>query len=137
MAQRLAVRPEEIRRHNLSLLLRHIHQHGELTRAELTAATGLNRSTIGGLVSDLVGLGLVMEYVPSVRDRAGRPSHVVAPRGDGPYVIAVDVAVERIVTATVGLGGTVHERRLVAIDGDQREPEAVVARIVSDAGWLA
>jgi predicted NBD/HSP70 family sugar kinase len=137
VAQRLAVRPEEIRRHNLSLLLRHIHQHGELTRAELTAATGLNRSTIGGLVSDLVGLGLVMEYVPSVRDRAGRPSHVVAPRGDGPFVIAVDVAVERIVTATVGLGGTVHERRLVAIDGDQREPEAVVARIVSDAGWLA
>jgi predicted NBD/HSP70 family sugar kinase len=31
----------------------------------------------------------------------------------------------------------VHERRLVAIDGDEREPEAVVARIVSDAGWLA
>jgi predicted NBD/HSP70 family sugar kinase len=137
VAQRLAVRPEEIRRHNLSLLVRHIHQHGELTRAELTAATGLNRSTIGGLVSDLVGLGLVIEYVPSVRDRAGRPSHVVAPRGDGPFVIAVDVAVERIVTATVGLGGTVHERRLVAIDGDEREPEAVVARIVSDAGWLA
>jgi predicted NBD/HSP70 family sugar kinase len=137
VAQRLAVRPEEIRRHNLSLLLRHIHQHGELTRAELTAATGLNRSTIGGLVSDLVALGLVIEYVPSVRDRAGRPSHVVAPRGDGPYVIAVDVAVERIVTATVGLGGIVHERRLVAIDGDEREPEAVIARIVSDAGWLA
>jgi predicted NBD/HSP70 family sugar kinase len=134
---RLAVRPEEIRRHNLSLLVRHIHQHGELTRAELTAATGLNRSTIGALVSDLVGLGLVTEYVPSVRDRAGRPSHVVAPRSDGPYVIAVDVAVERIVTATVGLGGTVHERRLVVIDGADRRPEAVVARIVSDAGWLA
>ncbi|MEO6700249.1 MAG: ROK family transcriptional regulator [Jatrophihabitantaceae bacterium] len=137
MAQRLAVRPEEIRRHNLSLLLRHIHQHGELTRAELTAATGLNRSTIGALVSDLVGLGLVIEYVPSVRDRAGRPSHVVAPRADGPYVIAVDIAVERIVTATVGLGGAVHERRQIAIDGAERRPEAVAARIVSDAGWLA
>lgn len=137
MAQRLAVRPEEIRRHNLSLLLRHIHQHGELTRAELTAATGLNRSTIGALVSDLVGLGLVTEYVPSVRDRAGRPSHVVAPRADGPYVLAVDVAVERIVTATVGLGGTVHERRLIAIDGADRRPEAVIARIVSDAKWLS
>ena len=137
MAQRLAVRPEEIRRHNLSLLLRHIHQHGELTRAELTAATGLNRSTIGALVSDLVGLGLVTEYVPSVRDRAGRPSHVVAPRPDGPYVIAVDIAVERIVTATVGLGGAVHERRQIAIDGADRHPEAVAARIVSDAGWLA
>ncbi|HEX2904426.1 MAG TPA: ROK family transcriptional regulator [Jatrophihabitans sp.] len=137
MARRLAVRPEEIRRLNLSLLLRHIHQHGELTRAELTAATGLNRSTIGALVSDLVGLGLVSEYVPSGRDRAGRPSHLVAPRPDGPYVLAVDVAVERVVTATVGLGGVVHERRLVAIDGAERRPEAVVARIVTDAAWLA
>lgn len=135
-ARRLAVRPEEMRRLNLSLLLRHIHQHGELTRAELTAATGLNRSTIGALVSDLVGLGLVSEYVPSGRDRAGRPSHLVAPRPDGPYVLAVDVAVERIVTATVGLGGVVHERRLVAIDGADRRPDAVIARIVADAQWL-
>lgn len=137
VARRLAVRPEEIRRHNLSLLLRHIHQHGELTRAELTAATGLNRSTIGALVSDLVALGLVTEYVPSGRDRAGRPSHVVAPRPDGPYVLAVDVAVERIVTATVGLGGVVHERRLVAIDGPARRPEAVIEQIGRDAEWLA
>lgn len=135
--RRAAVRPEEIRRLNLSLLLRYIHQHGELTRAELTAATGLNRSTIGALVSDLVGLGLVSEYVPSGRDRAGRPSHLVAPRPDGPYVLAVDVAVERVVTATVGLGGVVHERRLVAIDGAERRPEAVIARIVADAEWLA
>jgi len=137
VAQRLAVRPEEIRRHNLSLLLRHIHQHGELTRAELTAATGLNRSTIGALVSDLVGLGLVIEYVPSVRDRAGRPSYVVAPRADGPYVIAVDVAVKRIVTASVGLGGVIHERRELAIEGVARRPALVAARIVEDVRWLA
>ena len=136
-AQRVAVRPEEIRRHNLSRLLRSIHQHGELTRADLTAAMGLNRSTIGALVSDLVALGLVTEYVPSGGDRAGRPSHVVAPRPDGPYVLAVDVAVERIVTAAVGLGGAVHERRTTAIDGDARLPQAVVSQIVADADWLA
>jgi len=136
-SRRLAVRPEAIRRLNLSLLLRHIHQHGELTRAELTAATGLNRSTIGALVADLVALGLVTEYVPSGRDRAGRPSHLVAPRPDGPYVLAVDVAVERIVTATVGIGGVVHERRLVALDDADRRPERVIARIAADAAWLA
>ena len=136
-AQRVAVRPEEIRRHNLSRLLRPIHQHGELTRADLTATMGLNRSTIGALVADLVALGLVTEYVPSGGDRAGRPSHVVAPRPDGPYVLAVDVAVERIVTAAVGLGGTVLERRDTAIEGSDRRPQAVVGRIVSDAGWLA
>ena len=157
MAQRVAVRPEEIRRANLSLLLRHIHQHGEVSRAELTAASGLNRSTIGTLVSDLVALGLVTEYVPSGRDadqpvtgrvlstrvarertdRAGRPSHVVAPRPGGPYVVAVDVAVERIVTAAVGLGGVVHERRATVIDGVARRPASVIAQIVDDTQWLA
>ena len=136
-AQRVAVRPEEIRRHNLSRLLRSIHQHGELTRADLTAAMGLNRSTIGALVSDLVALGLVTEFVPSGGDRAGRPSHLVAPRPDGPYVLAVDVAVERIVTAAVGLGGTVHERRDTPIEGPDRLPRAVVGQIVADAAWLA
>ncbi|MDQ1743308.1 MAG: hypothetical protein QOE23_1647 [Pseudonocardiales bacterium] len=137
VAQRVAVRPEEIRRHNLSRLLRSIHQHGELTRAELTATMGLNRSTIGALVSDLVALGLVTEYVPSGRDRAGRPSHVVAPRADGPYVLAVDLAVERIVTAAVGLGGTVHERRVTTIEGADRLPRAVVDQLAADAEWLA
>jgi predicted NBD/HSP70 family sugar kinase len=137
VAQRLAVRPEEIRRHNLSLLLRHVHQHGALTRAELTAATSLNRSTIGALVSDLVALGLVTEYIPAGRDRAGRPSHVVAPRPDGPYVLAVEVAVERITTAAVGLGGSVHARRETTIDGEERRPNCVAAQIAVDARCLA
>ncbi|MCW2538641.1 MAG: family transcriptional regulator [Frankiales bacterium] len=137
MAQRTAVRPEEIRRHNVSLVLRHIHQHGEVTRAELTAATGLNRSTIGALVADLVGLGMVEEYVPPGRDRAGRPSHVVAPRPDGPYVIAVDIAVERVVTAAVGLGGRVYSRRATVIEGAARSPAGVTEQIVADAIWLA
>jgi predicted NBD/HSP70 family sugar kinase len=137
VTQRVAVRPEEIRRHNLSMLLRHIHRHGEATRAELTAAMGLNRSTIGALVADLVALGLVTEYVPSGGERAGRPSHVVAPRADGPYVLAVEVAVERISIAVVSLGGAVQARRVTAIEGHDRRPQAVVRRIVDDAAWLA
>jgi predicted NBD/HSP70 family sugar kinase len=137
MARAAAVRPEEMRRHNMSLLLQEIHQHGELTRADLTAAMGLNRSTIGALVADLVALGLVREYIPAGRDRAGRPSHVVAPRRDGPYVLAVDVAVERIVTAAVGLGGQVYARRETAIEGEESRPAAVVRRIVTDGRWLA
>jgi predicted NBD/HSP70 family sugar kinase len=137
MTRPSVVRPEEIRRHNLSLLLRQIHQHGELTRAELTAALGLNRSTIGALVSDLVQLGLVEEYIPAGRVRAGRPSHVVAPRADGPYVLAVDVAVERMITAAVGLGGAVYARQEHPIEGEARRPEAIVSQIAAEGAQLA
>ncbi|MDQ1716825.1 MAG: hypothetical protein QOE71_2113 [Pseudonocardiales bacterium] len=137
MARTSAVRPEEIRRHNLGLLLGEIHRRGELTRAELTTLLGLNRSTIGGLVTDLVGLGMVTEYVPAGRLRAGRPSYVVAPRPDGPYVLAVEVDVERVVSAAVGLGGTVHARRETPIEGDGRTPDAVTGQIARDADWIA
>jgi len=136
VSQRGAARPEEIRRHNLSLLLREIHRHGELTRAELTAALGLNRSTIGALVSDLVQLGLVAESVPAGGFRAGRPSHVVAPRPDGPYVLAVEVGVERLITAAIGIGGIVYAREEHPIEGPQSRPEAIVARIVSEGTQL-
>jgi predicted NBD/HSP70 family sugar kinase len=131
------VRPEEIRRHNLGLVLGEIHRHGELTRAELTSVLGLNRSTIGGLVTDLANLGMVTEYVPAGRDRAGRPSYVVAPRPDGPYVLAVDLEVERIVSAAVGLGGKVHARRQTLIDGRPWPPDEAAEQVALDASWLA
>ncbi|SHM57070.1 ROK family transcriptional regulator [Cryptosporangium aurantiacum] len=135
MPRSTVVRPEEIRRHNLSQVLQQIHRRGELTRAELTTSLGLNRSTIGDLVGDLVRQGVVDEHVPGGGEKAGRPSHVVAPRPDGPYVLAVEVEVERIVSAAVGLGGRVHVRHetVVAEPG----PAAVVTQIARDARRLA
>jgi hypothetical protein len=47
---------EAVRRHNLGTLLTHLHHDGQLSRAELTALMGLNRSTIGPLVGDRVSL---------------------------------------------------------------------------------
>src|SRR5690349_6772650 len=98
-------RPDDIRRHNLALVLREVHRDGPLSRAELTQRLSLSRSTIGTLVTDLSELGLVQESVPVGGERAGRPSHVVAPRPDGPYSLAVDVDLDRISVAAVGVGG--------------------------------
>ena len=47
------------RRANISLVLSLVHHRGALSRAELTRATGLNRSTIATLVGHLAELGLV------------------------------------------------------------------------------
>jgi predicted NBD/HSP70 family sugar kinase len=106
-----AARPDAIRRHNLALVLDHIHRDGALTRAELTQRLTVSRSTIGALVTDLVELGLVSESVPNGNDRAGRPSHVVRPAPEGPYVLAVDLDVTGVSVAAVGIGGRVLARR--------------------------
>ena len=104
-------RADDLRRHNLGLVLAHIHRDGELSRAELTARLGVSRSTVGVLVSDLAGLGLVSAQIPSGGDRAGRPSHLVGPREDGPYAFAVDVDITHVCVAAVGLGGRILARQ--------------------------
>lgn len=125
-----------MRRHNLALILGEVHRDGALTRAELTARLGLSRSTIGALVTDLAELGLVTESVPSGGTRAGRPSHVVGPSPDGPFVVAVDVDVTHLTCAAVGLGGGLLARRVVEFDAPP-SPEEVAGQVVESIPGLA
>src|SRR5882762_3302485 len=98
---------DEVRRQNLGALLRQVHVRGALSRAELTAALGLNRSTIGALTADLVLAGLVREELPRETGRAGRPSLVVRPESERVYVYALAIGVDRMTAARVGLGGVI------------------------------
>lgn len=101
---------EELRRANLRAILQTVHTRGPTTRAVLTHQLGLNRSTIGALAGELQSLGLVSQETSAVGGRLGRPSHLVVPRDDN-VVVAVDVGVDRIAVAMVGLGGEVLDRR--------------------------
>jgi predicted NBD/HSP70 family sugar kinase len=125
-----AARPDAIRRHNLAVMLSHLHRDGALTRAQLTQRLGVSRSTIGVLVADLISLGLVEEVVPSGGVRVGRPSHVVTPRGDGPFVLAVDVDVTHVTVAAVGIGGTVRRREIVQTGGPSATPLRIAELVV-------
>lgn len=129
---------EGVRRHNLGTLLRHVHRTGEISRAELTSLMGLNRSTIAGLVGELADLGLAEHADPSpgpggaARRTAGRPSAGVRVAESGPYVVAVDLGVDRAVVARVGLGGRIAERAEAAITEDTEawQVGAAVAALV-------
>jgi predicted NBD/HSP70 family sugar kinase len=102
---------DELRRNNLSALLFRVHVQGATSRASLTRDLGLNRSTIGALATELEELGLVTERQPAVVRRSGRPSFVLEAQRDN-VAVAVDIGVDRIVTALVALGGEVlHQRR--------------------------
>jgi predicted NBD/HSP70 family sugar kinase len=121
-----AARPDAIRRHNLALILGHVHRDGVLTRAELTSRLGVSRSTVGALVADLTALGLVEESVPSGGERVGRPSHVVGPHSRGPFVVGVDVDITHVTAAGVAIGGGVLERRSVPTAAGPPTPSEVV-----------
>lgn len=121
---------EDVRRHNLGTLLGHLHLSGPLSRAELTARMGLNRSTIAALVAELGTLGAVHEERPAgTQSGAGRPSLVVRPNV-GVQVIAADIGVDRIDVALVGLGGQVAARRHRGRVEDSTSPASVVDQLL-------
>lgn len=127
---------EELRRHNLAAVLEPIHLTGPHSRSELTAMTGLNRSTIADLLSELTDLGLVEEHPAPATSGPGRPSSVVQARPAGATVVAVELSVDSIAVATVGLGGHVYNRLRVARPRGRFSPEATVDDVVKLASPL-
>lgn len=115
---------DHVRRHNLSVVLRLVHQSTGISRAQLTKLTGLNRSTIAALVAELVERRLVIEGEADSRNQVGRPSPVVRP--DPLAVgIAINPEVDAITVGLVGLGGEVIKRIRYSTDHTPTAREAV------------
>ncbi len=124
---------DDLRRNNLSLLLRLVHYSGGLSRAELTRRTGLNRSTIAVLVGELVERGLVIEAEPDSSNRVGRPSPVVRPSSRA-VGVAVHPEVDGVTVGLVGLGRMVQRQRRHPFDHVPSVDEVVevAARLISE-----
>ncbi|GLZ34104.1 sugar kinase [Lentzea sp. NBRC 105346] len=130
-------RPDEIRRHNRTALLRRLHVDGPSTRASLAVELGLNRSTIKALVDGLAGDGVVEERVPAKRSGAGRPSLLVLPQPQAAVVMAIDVRVEQVAMGFVGLGGEILGRDSWNLHHRTRDPGEVITHIVESAKLMA
>lgn len=107
-------RSETVRRANLSAIVRELHARGPLSRSELVARTGLTRSAIRGLIGEFVAADLVTEERSTSAGAPGRPSPLVRPRPAAVVVIALEVSVDSLAVALVGLGGETLE--LVRVD---------------------
>ena len=110
VSRRRGVAADELRRHNLAAVLERLHVSGPLSRSELTATTGLNRSTVADLIGELTALGLVEEGPAAATSGPGRPSPLARARPQGAAALAVEVGVDSIAAATVGLGGHVYDQ---------------------------
>ncbi|PXY28139.1 ROK family transcriptional regulator [Prauserella muralis] len=130
-------RPDEVRRYNRSSLLRLLHVGGPCTRATLATELGLNRSTIKTLVDGLAEAGVVVERVPRPGRGAGRPSLLVLPQPEAAVVLAVDVQVEHVAIALVGLGGQILGRNSWNLHGRGREPAEVLTHVIESTTLLA
>lgn len=134
--QRRGVAAEELRRHNLGIVVERLHLTGPMSRSKLADVTGLNRSTIADLLAELAQLGLVEERAGTAPTGPGRPSPVVRSRPEGATSLAVELAVDSIAVATVGLGGHVFNRVRVSRPRRRFSPEETSQDVAKLAGPL-
>jgi len=122
-----------VRRRNLATILELVHHGRAASRAELTALTGLNRSTIAALVAELAELRLLDEGDPVASGGVGRPSPGVEVNPTT-VTIAVNPEVDAVTAAAVGLGARVGTRIRRPLDAvpDPATAVAVIADLVRD-----
>ena len=131
----LAASQDEVRRYNLAAVLQRLHIGGPVSRSELVALTGLNRSTVGALVAELAEQGLVIE-APGTAGTVGRPSLIVMPQPRSAIVLAFDFRVDRTVGAVVGLGGETISRVERSRKQSEFAPDLSVAQLIDMAHEL-
>jgi predicted NBD/HSP70 family sugar kinase len=124
------VNQRAIRRANLSAVLRHVATDGPRSRARIALETGLNKTTVSSLVSELIAAGLLVETGEEEQPGAvGRPARTVRLNGQAVAALGLEVNVDYLAVCVADLSGRVLERRRVAADNVRSRPAPVLARL--------
>ncbi|RJP56190.1 MAG: ROK family transcriptional regulator [Anaerolineaceae bacterium] len=123
-----------VRETNLSLVLRLIHNQPPVSRAQLAAITGLNKSTVSSLVDELLERGLVHE-IGSNAGGAGRPATLLEVDPQAGHIIGVELGVDFVSVAVTDFFGNIIWRRREDADSTEDQEKMInqTLRIVKDA----
>lgn len=112
-----------IRRQNLALVLREVMENGPRSRAGISEAVGLTRSTVSSLVDELVARGLLVERDLERAGTVGRPGRLVAVSDTTVVALGLEINVDYVATCVLDLVGNVryeeflrHDNRKVSVD---------------------
>ncbi|WP_121155609.1 ROK family transcriptional regulator [Micromonospora pisi] len=95
----------DVRITNLAVVLRHVRAHAPCSRADIAAATGLNKATVSSLVADLIDRRLLRE-TGLTENRIGRPATMLVLDGEPYAAIGIEVSADQLSVVAVDLGGT-------------------------------
>src|SRR5690348_3421048 len=118
-----------VRRHNLGVVLRHVVARGPRSRATIALETGLNKSTVSSLVTELIELGLLSERGAERRGVVGRPGLVVELSGGGAVGLGLEVGVDYLAVHATDLTGVVRHHRQDERDNRGRPADEVLDRL--------
>jgi predicted NBD/HSP70 family sugar kinase len=94
----------DVRATNLAVVLRHLRLHAPCSRADIAAATGLNKATVSSLVTDLIDRRLVRE-IGMTENRIGRPATMLVLDGSPYAAIGLEVNADYLTAVALDLAG--------------------------------
>jgi predicted NBD/HSP70 family sugar kinase len=129
--RRVPANQRSVRRHNLGVVLRHVAEHGPRSRAAIAQETGLNKTTVSSLVSELIDFGLVRETEIELRGTVGRPALPVELSGRRVVGLGLEVGVDFLAVRAADLTGDERHRALLTTDNRGRPVDDVLDDLAS------
>jgi predicted NBD/HSP70 family sugar kinase len=138
----VSVRSEPIqhagmRASNLSLILREVAAAAPLSRAQLAARTGLTKSSVSGLVADLLNAGLITEGPAIHAVERGRPGSALALERQGAAGLGLEVNVDYLAAVVTDLTGSPRYHHVLTVDNRGVPPADVLADLAGLARTAA
>lgn len=130
--------PRFIRQNNMVAALQALFDHGRLSRADLARELGLNRSSSGNIIAELLATSLVREVPVSLGAddtprAAGRPGIALELKSEAACFIGAEVGVEHITTLRMDLRGQVSDCRIEPFEGRSVPAKVAVERAIAQA----
>jgi predicted NBD/HSP70 family sugar kinase len=122
----------QTREHNHRLVLRTVYDFGPISRAEVARSTGLTRTTVSDVVTDLLEDGMV-EEIGRGPSSGGKAPILLGIVGDARQVIGLDLGESTFTGALVNLRGEVRDVVELPVDGRNGEAALeLVYRLVEE-----
>jgi predicted NBD/HSP70 family sugar kinase/biotin operon repressor len=120
---------QSLRDANRQLVVQTLRRRGIVSRAEIARSTGLSRSTVSSLVTDLQRVGLIVEREGDQQHGAqvGRPPVLIALSPSAGTVVGVDFGHSHIAVAVGDLAHNVLAERWHEVDVDHNAAEGLDA----------
>ncbi|WP_330629629.1 MULTISPECIES: ROK family transcriptional regulator [Thioclava] len=135
MMQQISSSPKRIRQTNILGALQALHEHRSMSRADLARLMGLNRSSSGKIIGDMIARGLVREVRATAtaepRAQAGRPGILLELIPEALWVLGVEIGVEHITTVQVDFTGALRHCRTEPFEGDRVGPADAVRQSIA------
>lgn len=120
----------ELRRSNRTALLRELLFDGPTSRQALAGQTGLSAGTVGLVVAELLGEGLI-EEVGLEESGGGRPRTILRPAADRALSIGVDLGERGLRVEAVDLAWRRRAEAFVDLNARDSDPATVVDHIAA------